>query len=61
MAQEIYQIWVQGHLDVERSSWFDGLAISHNSNGETRLFHQFGESASLFASLKSFILSYWLP
>ena len=37
MAKEIYSIRVQGYLDQERSGWFDGLAITHTTDGETIL------------------------
>lgn len=30
-----YQITVNERLDVSWSSWFDGLTITHNANGNT--------------------------
>jgi hypothetical protein len=32
-----YAIWVQGHLDPGWSEWLDGVTITHEENGETRL------------------------
>ncbi len=37
VRQEVYQIVVKGHLDSERSEWFDGLTITLVDNGETIL------------------------
>ena len=51
MAQEIYQIRVKGHLDVERSSWFNGLTINHTPNGETLLTGPLLDQAALYSVL----------
>jgi hypothetical protein len=51
VTQEIYQIRVKGHLDVKRSSWFDGLAINHTSNGETLLTGPLLDQAALYSVL----------
>ena len=32
-----YEIRVQGHLDQSWSEWFDGLTISYDPDGNTRL------------------------
>ncbi|MEO7001230.1 MAG: hypothetical protein ABI068_05480 [Ktedonobacterales bacterium] len=37
MASGIYRITIKGHLDVEWSDWFDGLAVTLAENGETIL------------------------
>ena len=37
IRQEVYQIFVKGHLDSEWSDWFDGLTITLVSSGETIL------------------------
>jgi len=37
MAYEVYRITIKGHLDRERSDWFDGLTITLGDNGETML------------------------
>ena len=33
----VCEIRIQGHLDRYWSTWFDGLAISHEDDGSTRL------------------------
>ena len=47
MTHEIYSIRVQGHLDQERSSWFDGLTITHTADGETSLSGPIVDQAAL--------------
>ncbi len=37
LAQELYRIRVEGHLDQHWSSWFEGLTITHLEDGETQL------------------------
>ena len=37
VTPELYEIRVQGRLGPEWSTWFDGLAISHQPQGETVL------------------------
>ena len=32
-----YQLRVEGHLDQHWSTWFDGLAITHEDDGTTTL------------------------
>ncbi|HFD38766.1 MAG TPA: hypothetical protein ENJ31_02785 [Anaerolineae bacterium] len=34
---QVYEIKIQGHLDPEWSDWFDGLTITHASNGVTTI------------------------
>jgi hypothetical protein len=51
MTQEIYSIRVQGHLDQERSGWFDGLAITHTATGETILSGPIADQAALHGVL----------
>jgi hypothetical protein len=51
MAKEIYSIRVQGCLDQERSSWFDGLAITHTTTGETILSGPIADQAALHGVL----------
>ena len=46
-----YQINVKGHLDPRWSEWFDGLKISHKSNGETVLAGPVRDQAALFGLL----------
>ena len=33
----VYRFQVKGHLDERWSDWFDGLAITRQADGETRL------------------------
>lgn len=49
--KEIYTIRVKGHLDQERTSWFDGLAINHTTNGETILSGPLVDQAALHGIL----------
>jgi hypothetical protein len=51
MLKDIYQIRVKGYLDQERSSWFDGLTITHNEQGETILSGTIVDQAALFGVL----------
>jgi hypothetical protein len=47
----IYTIRVKGHLDQERSGWFDGLVITHTSDGETILAGPITDQAALHGVL----------
>jgi hypothetical protein len=51
MSKETYAIRVQGHLDQERSGWFDGLAITHTAEGETILSGPIADQAALHGVL----------
>jgi hypothetical protein len=51
MRQEIYSIRVKGYLDQERSSWFDGLTITHTTDGETVLSGPIVDQAALHGVL----------
>jgi hypothetical protein len=51
MTKEIYQIRVKGYLDPERSSWFDGLVITHTTGGETLLTGLIVDQAALHGVL----------
>ena len=51
MTKEIYSFRVQGHLDQERSAWFDGLAITHTTDGETILSGPIADQAALHGVL----------
>ena len=37
MAQQVYEIRVEGHLGDSWSPWFEGMAIHHEESGETVL------------------------
>jgi hypothetical protein len=43
-----YQIQVRGALDPRWSSWFDGLAISHDADGNTLLAGPLTDQAALY-------------
>ena len=49
--KEIYEIRVKGHLDQKRSGWFDGLAITHTTDGETILSGPIADQAALHGVL----------
>jgi hypothetical protein len=49
--KEIYAILVKGHLDQERSGWFDGLTITHTTDGETILSGPIADQAALHGVL----------
>ena len=51
MTREIYSFRVQGYLDQERSGWFDGLAITHTTGGETILSGPIADQAALHGVL----------
>jgi len=42
---------VKGYLDPERSGWFDGLAITHTTTGETLLSGPIVDQAALHGVL----------
>jgi hypothetical protein len=42
-----YEITIQGHLDQHWSTWFDGLSITHESNGTTTLAGPIVDQAAL--------------
>ena len=46
-----YQIKVKGHLDPRWSEWFDGLAITHEPNGQTLLAGPVVDQPALFGLL----------
>jgi hypothetical protein len=43
-----YQIRVQGHLDREWSSWFDGFTITHDADGCTTLAGLVADPSALY-------------
>ena len=36
-AMALYEIRLKGHLDQRWSTWFDGMTLTHDANGETIL------------------------
>ena len=51
MTKAIYSFRVQGHLDQARSGWFDGLAITPTTDGETILSGPITDQAALHGVL----------
>lgn len=49
--QEIYQIKVKGHLDLQWRDWFDGFEMQHQSNDETLLIGTIKDQAALHGLL----------
>lgn len=47
----VYEIRVAGHLTDRWSSWFEGLAIRNDLNGETTLSGPLRDQAALFGVL----------
>jgi len=48
----IYQIRIEGHLDVQWTNWFSGLSVSLEENGDTLLTGPVIDQSSLFGLLK---------
>lgn len=48
----LYEIRIKGHLDNRWADWFDGLTITREENGETRLIGPVVDQAALHGLLK---------
>lgn len=48
----LYEIRIKGHLDNRWADWFDGLIITREDNGETRLIGPVTDQAALHGLLK---------
>jgi hypothetical protein len=46
-----YRITIKGHLDQHWSAWFEGLAITYSTNGETILSGPLEDQAALYGTL----------
>jgi hypothetical protein len=46
-----YEIRVQGHIGDSWSSWFEGLSLSHEENGQTVLRGAIADQAALHGVL----------
>jgi hypothetical protein len=46
-----YEIRVQGHLDARWTAWFDGLCLTHQSDGTTLLQGSVVDQAALHGLL----------
>jgi len=47
-----YEIRLKGHLDDKWADWFDGLTITREDNGETRLTGPVVDQAALYGVLR---------
>lgn len=43
-----YQIRVKGYLDLDWSTWFDGLTITHDADGCTTIAGTVADQAALY-------------
>jgi hypothetical protein len=43
-----YQMTVKGYLDASWSAWFDGLTITHDADGNTRLAGAIRDQTALY-------------
>ena len=48
----IYEIRIEGHLDLQWTDWFEGLTITLEDNGEMLLTGPVVDQAALFGLLK---------
>lgn len=46
-----YRIRIQGHLDPRWTSWFDGLALTHDGDGTTVIQGHVADQAALHGLL----------
>ena len=47
----VYEIRVKGHLDQRWSTWFDGMTVEHEANGDTVLSGPVVDQAALHSLL----------
>jgi hypothetical protein len=50
-SYKLYEIRVQGHIEASWSSWFDGLSLHHEGNGDTVLRGTIVDQAALHGVL----------
>ena len=48
---EICEIVVEGHLDANRSGWFEGMQLSNQPDGTTRITGSVIDQSALFGLL----------
>jgi hypothetical protein len=48
----LYEIRIKGHLDDQWAEWFDGLSLTHNSDGTTILAGPVVDQAALHGVLR---------
>jgi hypothetical protein len=51
MAGQLYRIRIRSHMDEGWSTWFEGMTIQHQTNGETVLTGFIPDQAALFGTL----------
>ena len=49
---KVYEIRIKGHLDAQWVTWFDGLAITLEEDGDTLLSGPVADQAALHGLLK---------
>ena len=47
-----YEIRVEGHLDTRWAAWFDGLTLTHGSDGTTTIHGPVADQAALHGLLQ---------
>jgi hypothetical protein len=47
-----YEIRLQGHLDTRWAAWFDGLSLTNESDGTTRIHGAVADQAALHGLLQ---------
>jgi hypothetical protein len=47
-----YEIRLKGHLDARWAAWFEGLTITREANGDTRLIGPVVDQAALYGLLR---------
>ena len=47
-----YEICVKGHLDARWGAWFDGLTLTHGSDGTTTIHGPVADQAALHGLLQ---------
>ena len=47
-----YEIRLRGHLDARWAAWFDGLTLTHDSDGTTIIHGPVADQAALYGLLQ---------
>ncbi len=47
-----YEIRLKGHLDTRWAAWFDGLTLTHDSDGTTIIHGPVADQAALYGLLQ---------
>ena len=47
----VYEIRIKGQLDQHWSAWFDGMTVTHATNGDTVIFGPVVDQAALHSLL----------